>query len=226
MSNLQAYVFGATGLTGKFVTEHLLSDERYSGITIFVRQETKLFHGKIEQVIYNPENPEILRNNLGAGHVFCCIGTTIKKAGSRDAFRAVDHLLVTSIGKLAKEAGARAFSVISTVGANDKSGNFYLRTKGQMEKELQTIGFENLVILRPSMLLGMRSENRLMEDIGKAVFRFVEFAMVGKLRKYRAIHSETVARAMIQACNIGEGIHILESDKIYVIALRPNNKKP
>lgn len=214
IKNKTALVFGASGLTGNFVVEHLLGDEQYDEIKVFVRKELKVISGKVKQVIFTPENLEQIADEVTGDHLFCCIGTTIKKAGSQQAFLKTDHDLVERIAKIASFNKVKSFVVISSIGANDKSSNFYLKTKGKMEESIQTFGFENLSIVRPSMLLGMRHEKRLGEEAGKTIAKLITPLLVGPMRKYRPIHAAIVARAMIKLANKPNGKYLLESDQI------------
>ncbi|MHC1774416.1 MAG: NAD(P)H-binding protein [Lentimicrobium sp.] len=211
---LTALVFGSTGLTGNFLTEFLTKDSRYERIVIFVRKEIKLYHGKIKQVVFNPEKLEEIKHEIVGDQLFCCLGSTIKKAGSKEQFFKIDHHLVINIAKAAISNEIKTYSVISSIGANPKSSNFYLNTKGLTEEVLKSLDFENLNILRPSMLLGIRSESRPLEETGKVVFKALGKLMIGKFRKYRPIHAETVARAMIVSANQNLKVNILESDKL------------
>ncbi len=209
-----ALVFGASGLTGRFLIEHLISDPRYEIVKLFVRKEISIPHGKIKQIIYSPERVEDYSSEITGEHLFCCIGTTIKKAGSRDAFYKIDHTLVERIAKIASSNKVRSFAVISSIGANDRTSNFYLNTKGKMEESIKTFTFQNLSILRPSMLLGLRNEKRGMEELGKTVAKVITPLLVGSLKKYRPIHASQVAQAMIILANKPKGVYTLESDEI------------
>lgn len=209
-----ALVFGATGLTGRFLIEHLIGDSRYDSIILFVRNEIKTNHGKIKQIVYNPDKVEDFSSEIVGDHLFCCIGTTIKKAGSREAFYKIDHTLVERIAKIASANKVRSFVVISSIGANDRTSNFYLSTKGKMEESIKTFTFNNLSILRPSMLLGMRHEKRSMEELGKTIAKVLTPLLIGSLRKYRPIHASSVAQAMIILANKPKGVYTVESDEI------------
>lgn len=211
---LTALIFGSTGLTGRFVQEFLLKDERYEQVVIFVRKELKTYHGKIRQVVFNPQNLDETANLIQGDHLFCCLGTTMKKAGSREAFLDVDLRLVVRIAESARSNGVKVFSVVSSVGAHPESANFYLKTKGQMESALRKLNFNQLVILRPSMLLGLRHESRWLEDAGKSIFKVIAGLMIGKLRKYRPIHAEIVAKAMIAYANEDRNLIVAVSDEI------------
>ncbi|NTW24822.1 MAG: NAD(P)H-binding protein [Lentimicrobium sp.] len=215
--NLTAVIFGGSGLTGRFLKELLLKDSRYEKLILFVRKEMPAYHGKIRQVVFDPDKISEIESEITGNQVFCCIGSTIKKAGSKDVFFKIDHDLVINIAKAAFKNQIPVFTVISSIGAKANTSNFYLNTKGLMEENLKSIGFKNLNILRPSMLLGLRSERRMMEETGKVVMKALGFLFIGKLKKYKPIHAETVARAMIKAANSNNGNIILESDKIQVL---------
>ncbi|HEY0711215.1 MAG TPA: NAD(P)H-binding protein [Polyangia bacterium] len=145
----------------------------------------------------------------------CALGTTIKKAGSQAAFRAVDHDAVVGFAAWTRAAGANRFVVVSSVGADARSSNFYLRVKGEMEAALHALGFARLVILRPSFLKGDRSERRLGESIAGALFPLVEPLLAGGMRRYRSIDAATIARAMVAAAATDTpGAFIWEHDEI------------
>ncbi|NHB67756.1 hypothetical protein G8O23_03565 [Bacteroidales bacterium M08MB] len=147
-------------------------------------------------------------------YAFCCLGTTMRKAGSREAFRKVDFDMVVDFAQKAKTAGIERFAVVSSIGANPKSKNFYLKTKGQVEEELKKIGFARLVIVRPSLLLGKRNERRIAEDIGKVLYSIFSILFIGPLKKYKGIKDEDVAKAMIALVEQGQGTIIAESNTL------------
>lgn len=209
-----ALVFGATGLTGGFVTELLEQDDRYKEVIIFTRIPVSTKAGKTRQITFDPADIQAITHLVKGDHLFCCIGTTIKKAGSRKIFFETDHNLVIEIAKAAVSNHVKSFGLISSIGANPNSGNFYLRTKGQVEESLKRQAFPIISILRPSMLLGIRHEYRMMEEWGKTLAKLISPLMSGRLRKYRPVHAATVAEAMILSAFSGDGIHILESDQI------------
>ena len=131
--------------------------------------------------------------------VFCAIGTTMKKAGSRAAFRHVDFELPLRVAELAVSVGAKRLALVSSVGADAGSSNFYLRTKGELEDALAKLPLASLHIFRPSLLLGDRDESRPGEAIASVVSRATKGLLVGRLRKYRPIEADQVARAMVAA---------------------------
>lgn len=213
-----ALVFGASGLTGNLLTEQLINDARYSKVVVFVREKLLTINQKVEQVIFNPADLSGIDNKMNGHHVYCCIGSTHAKAGSKKAFFKIDHDLVEKIAQSASMHKAESFVVVSSLGAAAGSKNHYLRTKGLMEQSIKTFNFNNISIMRPSMLLGMRGDNRFMEDMGKVFINLVTPLMVGKFRKYRPIHASDVAKVMRFAAFRGPGIFTYESDKIETLA--------
>jgi uncharacterized protein YbjT (DUF2867 family) len=223
-STKTALVFGASGLIGKFLTEQLANDDRYGKVFIFVREKLPTVHPGVEQIIFNPSDLSTIDLKGSGNHVFCGIGTTRAKAGSKDAFFKVDHDLVERIAQYASRQNAESFVVVSSIGASPESGNFYLHTKGLMEQSIKTFRFNNISIMRPSMLLGIRSEGRFLEDIGKVFSKLTAPLLMGKFRKYRPIHAADVARVMRYAAFQEPGVHIYESDKIETIANEKQGK--
>jgi len=207
-------IIGATGLCGKNCLYKLLKDPDYTEVKIWVRKTSGISHPKLTEKIIDFDNMESLEET-DAEHVFCCLGTTIKKAGSQTSFYKIDHGYVISAAKIAARSGAKKFLYISSIGANAQSKNFYLRTKGKVEEDLKKVFPNGLFIFRPSMLMGPREEFRFGEKIGKAFMRTFGFIFIGRLKKYRGIEASMVANAMILlAKSEKKGINIIESDKI------------
>ncbi len=213
---MKVAVFGATGLVGKQLVVQLSGLQNVESIQAFARTKPDW---QPQNVSYEEFSLQNFRFNNATTHVFCALGTTMKKAGSKKAFLNVDLHAVVQIAQRAKDAGVKNFAVVSSIGANAQSGNFYLRTKGQMEEALKQMNFERLVIARPSLLLGNRNEKRLGEDVGKMLYRLFQFLFVGRLRRYRGIEATNVAKAMIWLMeNAGDGVTISESDELQRIA--------
>jgi len=207
-----ALVAGATGLTGKHLLEFLLADERYASVCALVRKATLQAHPKLSEHVIDFES---LGKLPKADDAFCCLGTTIKKAGSQAAFRKVDFDTVINFAAAAKAAGAKRFLVVSALGANAKSSVFYNRVKGEMENALKEMNFESLHVFRPSFLLGERAEARVGERLGIAVFSALAPLMIGPARKIRPVEAKAVARGMVLAANGGVlGVTVTESDEI------------
>ena len=213
-----ALVFGGSGMTGRFLTEHLIHDDRYDHIKLFVRKELPVYSGKVRQFVFDPENLDQIESEITGDHLFCCLGTTIKTAGSKEAFIKTDHDLVERIAKYASSNKVRSFIVISSIGAKHNSANFYLSTKGRMEESIKTFKFDVLAIVRPSMLLGIRHTRRIGEEIGKIIARIISPLMFGSLRQYKPIHASTVAKAMIILANGEKGVFTVQSNDLEKIA--------
>lgn len=190
-----ALVIGASGLIGKQVVELLLNDAIYSGVIVLVRKSFLPTHQKLKEIVFDFDNPD--SSVLRTDDVFCCLGTTMKKAGSKEAFRKVDYEYPLSIARLALKNGAQQLLIVTALGADANSLFFYNRVKGEVEQQLIQLNYPKLKIFRPSLLLGARNENRLGEKFGELLFGIVSPLMVGPLKRYRAIDSAKVARAMV-----------------------------
>ena len=208
-----ALIVGATGLIGTQLVELLLNSSRYQEVRVLVRKSLDNPHPKLVEVLYNFAQPD--PTQVTGDDVFCCLGTTMKKAGSKEAFYVVDHEYPLQIARFARRNGATQYLIVTAMGAYPKSTFFYKRVKGEVEQNLRTLGFTSLHIFRPSLLLGDRGERRLGEKIGETVMRFFDPVMVGALKKYRAIDSGKVAQAML-ACASQEkaGVFVHESDEL------------
>ncbi len=194
-----AAVFGATGLIGQSLLRLLISEERYSKVIAPTRNPLQMRLGKVENPQFSFSSDLGLRIS-GATDIddaFCCLGSTISKAGSQEKFAEIDLHAVVACAKWTLERGAKHFLVVSSMGASAQSSVFYNRTKGQMEDALKTLGFQRLSIFRPSLLLGEREDSRPLEKFSQAVAPFVNPFLKGSLRHYRAISSEVVAAAML-----------------------------
>jgi uncharacterized protein YbjT (DUF2867 family) len=195
---MKAIIFGVTGLTGKALLHNLTEDTRYNKIYIVTRRPCGFIHPKVEEILFNYKDFSEMPL-IKAHHVFSCLGTTIKKAGSQAAQQLIDRDYPISIAKYANSIGAEKMICVSSVGADSKSGNFYLRAKGEMEEGVKA-NFKNSVFVRPSFLLGDREEMRLGEKIGIAVFSVVNPLLFGGLSKYKGIQVSKLSKAMIESC--------------------------
>jgi uncharacterized protein YbjT (DUF2867 family) len=217
--NRTALIAGATGLIGKSCLQYLLSDNYYSKVIVVSRKAISFSHPKMKEHLIDFDNLQNHKHLLVAHHVFCCLGTTLKKAGSKAKFRKVDLEYPAELAKITHENGAVQFNIVTALGADIKSNIFYNKTKGEVEEFLKTIGFKSLNIFRPSILTGQRSENRPREKTGIKLMQALRFFLVGPLFKYRPVHADKVAKAMvINAKREPEGVNIFESDKIQEIA--------
>lgn len=212
-----AAVVGATGLVGGYLVERLLADSRRTLVRVIGRRPLALTHGRLEQLGADLLSDGDWTAMLAVDDVFCCLGTTIKKAGSQAAFRAVDHGAVLRVAEAARARGAEQFLVVSSLGASPASRVFYNRVKGEMERDLAGLGFASCSVLRPSLLLGPRREPRLGERLAELVMR----PLGPLLGKYRPIHAAVVAEAMVRlAAGARPGFTVYESDRIAEVAPR------
>jgi uncharacterized protein YbjT (DUF2867 family) len=210
-----AVIAGATGLVGSHCLRLLASSREYSRVIALVRRNSGLAGVNVEERVIDFDRLSTVEISRGAD-VFCALGTTIRTAGSREAFRRVDLDYPVTLADRAAALGARQFLVVSSISADAQSPNFYLRTKGEMERQLSELPFEALHIFRPSFLIGHRQEPRRGEKTGIAVARVIGFTLVGPLRKYRAIPAEEVASAMVRAAlRNTRGIHIHHFEEMH-----------
>jgi len=203
-----ALLVGATGLVGRSCLERLLASDTYERVRVLVRRPVGTNHTKLEETKVDFDVLESLE--IGpVDDVFVALGTTIKAAGSEEAFYKVDHDYVVASAKLGKKAGATRLALVSSIGAGGTAANFYLRVKGEVERDVRALGYECLEIFRPSMLLGDRQEKRTGEAIGIAVTKAVSGLFLGPLRQYRPIEAAEVAAAMVAALREHEpGVHV------------------
>jgi uncharacterized protein YbjT (DUF2867 family) len=215
-----ALIAGASGLVGSACLARLLRDPAYERVVALVRRPLPHRDPKLEQQIIDFDRLGALGQAFPAGRdVFCCLGTTMKRAGSEAAFRQVDFTYVVGLAAQSLEHGARQFLLVSALGANPGSAFFYNRVKGETEAAVAALPFEGRQIFRPSILLGERAEHRPGERAGIVVMQAASFLLAGPLRKYRPIAADTVAAAMVQiAQKAPRGVNIYESDDIDSVA--------
>ena len=212
-----ALLAGATGLVGERCLARLLDHPAYSHVTVFSRRPLALSHAKLRIELVDFDGLRSL--DEGCEDIFCCLGTTIRKAGSQEAFRRVDHGFVLSLAEAAVHSGASQFLVVSSVGADPHSKSFYLRVKGEVERDLAQWPFSALHIFRPSLLLGPRGKVRPGEMAGAMLSRLGGPLLRGKLARYRPISAATVAAAMLRAGAEGRpGRHVLENGGMIALA--------
>jgi uncharacterized protein YbjT (DUF2867 family) len=210
-----AILAGASGLVGSKLLIQLLSDPYYHSVKIIVRKTMDFQHPKLKQIIVDFDKLEKYSDQISGDIAFCTLGTTIKAAGSKEAFAKVDYTYVLNFADIVKRNGASRFLLVSSLGVSETGGNFYLTIKRDVENSLKKMNFRSLVIVRPSMLLGERKEFRLAESIGKTIMKVLGFLFVGKLKKYKAIDSDVVARALISLSKTDlEGTSVFESDRL------------
>ncbi|RSK32524.1 NAD-dependent epimerase/dehydratase family protein [Hymenobacter metallilatus] len=210
-----ALIAGASGLVGSHLLPLLLASERYERVIAVGRRPLPLVHPKLEQRLLSFDTLENHRLQLIADDVFCCLGTTMRQAGSRAAFYQVDYLYVVKLAALTAANFAAQLLVVSAMGADAASRIYYNRVKGEMEDAVRQAPFRVIHFFRPSLLLGYRPEQRAGERLGALVLRVLHPVLRGPLQKYRAIPADTVARAMLRAAEAeNSGIQVHLSDAI------------
>jgi len=218
MRKKMALLLGGSGLVGGHCLDYLLNDEYYTQVKALVRRPLSVEHPKLiqHQVSFDKLKDHLAK--IKANDVYCCLGTTIKKAGSQKAFRKVDFSYPKEIAKLSLANGAEQFLLISALGANPNSLIFYNRVKGEVEQAIAQCGFQGFYIFRPSLLLGERKERRLSEEFGQKIFQWLSFGFMGVLKKYKPIEGKAVAFAMVEiAKEQRQGKQIFESSHIQSI---------
>ena len=192
-----ALLLGSTGLVGSKCLAHLLASPAYERVITLVRRATDNKHKKLTERVVDFDALESLTLSDNIDDFYCAIGSTMKKAGSQEAFRKIDYDLPLNVIKHCKHKPTR-IALVSSVGADSTASNFYLRTKGELEDALAKIdGVDALHILRPSFLVGDRTESRPGERVGIALAKATSGLLFGGLRKYRPITVDDVGKALV-----------------------------
>ena len=199
---------GGSGLVGKAVISELIASEKYTEVITLTRKPLDFTHPKLSSIIFNFDQPDA--SVVCGDDIFCCLGTTMKKAGSKEAFYRVDYTYPIEIAQLGHQNGAKRFAIVTAMGADSGSMFYYNRVKGDVEATLKKIGFDALLIFRPSLLVGDRGETRIGEQIGEGLSKILRPLIP---IKYRSIEARKVAKAMvtITASNV-KGTLVYESD--------------
>ncbi|MED5431070.1 MAG: NAD(P)H-binding protein [Pseudomonadota bacterium] len=193
----KALLLGATGLVGSDCLANLLASDDYEQVRVLTRRPLTITHPKLEVHVVDLDDMEACLAHFQVDDVFCCLGTTMKKAGSRQAFRHVDHDLVVLAGQVAQRAGVQRFLVVSAVNANARSPFFYARVKGQVERALMKLELPLLAIFQPSLLRGQREDRRPAEDWGNVFNRIIEPLTRWTDAHWLPVDSKKVADAMV-----------------------------
>jgi uncharacterized protein YbjT (DUF2867 family) len=212
LGNKTALVFGATGLVGNHCLDELLESPIYDKVLVFGRRTVGREHPKLVEHLINFEQPATYLHLIKGDDLFCCLGTTLRKAGSKEAFRRIDYTIPLQIAKAAAHQRVNQFLLVSAVGADVDSRFFYSRVKGELEASLRTLPFWAIHIFQPSVLLGKRKEQRLGETLAGTVGKWLG----PLLDKYRPIEAATVAKAMLKAAQgMESGPHTYLSNDMY-----------
>ena len=195
---MHATIIGSTGLIGGHLLDLLINDPDFSTVRVLIRRPLDLNHPKLEKKLVDFSDKESFRLALeGTDVIFCCIGTTMKKMkGDKEAYRKIDYDIAVQAAQLGKACGCEKFVLVSAVGADSKSRNFYLKLKGETEEGVQSSGIESVYILRPSLLIGNRKEFRAGEKLATWLMPLFAFLLPAR---YRPVKASEVAKAMVNA---------------------------
>lgn len=206
-----AIVLGATGLTGGILVDKLLADSAFEEIRLFSRNTSERKHPKIKEYLMDLFELENSASNFKADLVFCCIGTTKEKTPDKEMYRRIDYGIPVTAAKLCRQNGIDTFLVVSAMGADPKSKVFYNRTKGEMERDVLQNEIPNTYILQPSLIGGTREEKRIGERFAQMMMGVFGFLVP---KKYKMIHPESIAKAMLWLSKNDFSENKISSEKI------------
>lgn len=215
-----AIIIGATGLTGNILLSQLLEDKRYAKVVTLSRKRIENNHPKHYNHLADLFDPSTYREFLKGDHLFICTGTTQAKTPNKEEYYKIEHDLPLGVARVAKENAVRKIIAISALGANPDSNISYNRGKGEMEKDLEALGFEESYFVQPALIGGERDEKRTIESAWKKFQKLIDPLLFGALKKYRIIEPESIAKAMIYIAVNGYDKNRIESDELAEIAMR------
>lgn len=195
----KAILFGASGFVGGYLLHDLLQSDSYEEVIVVVRKPLEVQHPKLKTVIAHYETLAQYQNELVADDVFIALGTTKKKTPDEKIYYQIDHDYPVLAAQLTKADGAKSVLMVSAVGANVNSSIFYVKTKGETERDVIEVDFEHTHIFQPSMIMGNRAESRPLEKVFIGIFSVVNLLLIGKLKKYKGISAKDIAKAMFTA---------------------------
>lgn len=196
--NKTALIFGASGLIGSYLTDELLNNPHVEKVLVFVRRPLEKTHAKLETILFDYASWQDIASYFTEGSlVFCAVGTTLAKTPDKAVYHGIDYGIPLMLATLSARHQVARLLIVSSVGADAGAKGFYLRTKGEMENAVQQAGVKSVYFFRPSLLLGPRKEMRLGEKIAIGLDFLFKPLLIGKWRRYRGIHAQTVAHAMV-----------------------------
>ncbi|MEK3884875.1 oxidoreductase [Paenibacillus sp. PL2-23] len=221
----RAVIAGATGLVGSELVKLLLGRPYYSKVTVLVRRRMNLAHPRLEQLVIDYNELGALPPEMVQGaDVYCALGTTMKKAGSKAQFELVDYVYPLELGRLAARGGAECLLVITAMGSDEKSVFYYSRVKGRLERELQALPLKRLHLIRPSLIIGDREEFRFGEQLAAKVAKGLPFLFAGPMSPYKPNPARQIAEAMAAAAASRDTLPlIIPSGEIASLAKRLRN---
>ncbi len=215
-----AIIVGSSGLVGSHLLKNILENYNFSSLKIFVRRPLGIVHPKLTEIITDFGNLGQIKEEFNAEVIFSCLGSTRKKTPNLEDYYKIDYFYPKWVAEIAKEFGLKQFHLVSSLGADEKSRNYYLKMKGKTEEAIRNQNIETTCIYRPALITGKRNEKRTGESISKFLFNVLNPLMVGGLKKYKSISAEKIAKAMInQSLKNEKGTHIFESNQIKALAV-------
>lgn len=211
----KAVIVGASGLIGRNLVNTLLLTHDYSEVVSISRKKIPVHSGKLKQVIAEFDDVDVYEKYITGHALFCCLGSTKNKTPDKKEYYKIDHDHPVKLAEIAKNNGVEQYHLVSSIGADPSSSNFYLKMKGETEEDIKKVGLPALCIYRPSILVGERTESRQMERMAIKFMLLITPLLVGPFRKYRAIHAKVVAKAMYKtSLKPREGVYIYSSEQI------------
>lgn len=211
MDSKTAIIAGASGLIGRSLTQSLLQSNAYGQVIALVRKPLGIQHEKLKELSIDFDQLSEMSNFPKGDDIFCCLGTTMKKAGSKGAFYKVDFTYCYELAKAALSAGADRFFLVSAMGSDKNSRFFYNRVKGELEDKVSFLNYRTIYIFKPSLIRGPRDERRAGEKFAQLITKIIPF--IGPWKKYRPIHAEKIVDAMMKvARQEDKGCYFYESE--------------
>jgi uncharacterized protein YbjT (DUF2867 family) len=192
----KAIIAGATGLIGSQLLDILLAGEAYDEVLVIVRKNLNIKHAKLTQLVTDFDDLVDHRSSITGDVIFSCLGTTKNKTPDTGTYYKIDHDYPLLLANMALQNGVKQFHLVSSVGANPDSKTFYIRMKGETERDISALDLPSIYLYEPSMLTGRKQEKRFAEMLFEGLFKFINPLLTGKWKKYRSVSGATVARAM------------------------------
>jgi uncharacterized protein YbjT (DUF2867 family) len=194
----KAIITGASGLIGSQLLDILLAVETYDEVLILVRKKLNISHIKLTQLVIDFDQMESHAASIAGDAVFSCLGSTQKKTADRTVYYKIDHDYPLRLAKMAQANGVKQFHLVSSIGANPNSKTFYIKMKGETERDINALNMHSIFIYEPSMLTGRREEKRPGEMFFEGLFKIINPLLIGKWKKYRSVSGATVAKTMYE----------------------------
>ncbi|SCY29223.1 NAD(P)H-binding [Nonlabens sp. Hel1_33_55] len=211
---LKAIIIGATGLTGSTLLQQLLEDSRYNVVITLSRKRVQKQHSKLLSFEADLFKPVTFEHHLKGDHLFICTGTTKAKTPDPKEYYRIEHDLPITVARVALKNGVNTMVAVSALGADPDSRFSYNKGKGEMERDLEQLGFENAYFVQPALIGGERDEKRTFEALWKKFQKLIDPLLVGGLKKYRTIEPEVISQAMIEVAVNGYSKSRIESDEL------------